>query len=763
MTDSAADGVTEDVHVRPYARLLTMLGEQLIKNDRIALVELIKNSYDADATLVVVDFIGFGPELVSGDASSIAITDNGHGMSEKTIRQDWLNPATPGKLDQKRVSSKSPGGRVLQGEKGIGRFAMFKLGSRVRMITRTSDSANEYVVDVDLRFLDDADASNDQGSTGNGAGSGDQEPRRHLFIEEIPVRLTIRTPVYFTPENAPGGKDHGTRIEIDALRSTWSEALVKKAFEDLSRLQPLIPQVVDQTIPTYAEPSDTDESDFDVVFRQNGTDLSVRRDRDLELKRLFDERAVLRVSGHFSDEEEAFVLNVNEHLSVVPLADPLIQGLKTYNEKFGTSIEEPRRPFACGSFDFSFFIFDLTAQAPATYHLDRDERELVKDHRIYLYRDGVRVLPYGDADDDWLQLDVIRGTQAAGRVLSNDQIVGFVYITQAENPHLRDKTNREGLLEAGDALSDFIALLQIVILYLRRADYARYQAANQQRDEATARRGQAVTAGFEDLLSNDALPKNVISKLKVLQKNYRNERDYMNVRLERTEDLAGVGLSVESASHDIIATANQALGHARAADRHVHSWHPDDETLVRYTVAIVEGVAFVSSRLDDVQGLFISTRRGKRQLEPAQFVSRVYRMYSSTIRGAGIRLDLEHLGPPLRVRTTDAALLQVLVNLFDNAIYWLTSAKTAEPRIHVVADHAQASLFFADNGPGVRPDDEEYIFEPFFSGKGAAGKGLGLYIARQVSLRNGFSIELISDRGKKIESGANFELKFARG
>ncbi len=293
--------------------------------------------------------------------------------------------------------------------------------------------------------------------------------------------------------------------------------MVKKAFEDLSRLQPLIPQVVDQTIPTYAEPSDTDESDFDVVFRQNGTDLSVRRDRDLELKRLFDERAVLRVSGHFSDEEEAFVLNVNEHLSVVPLADPLIQGLKTYNEKFGTSIEEPRRPFVCGSFDFSFFIFDLTAQAPATYHLDRDERELVKDHRIYLYRDGVRVLPYGDADDDWLQLDVIRGTQAAGRVLSNDQIVGFVYITQAENPHLR-QTNREGLLEAGDVLSDFIALLQIVILYLRRADYARYQAANQQRDEATARRGQAVTAGFEDLLSNDALPKNVISMLKLLQK-----------------------------------------------------------------------------------------------------------------------------------------------------------------------------------------------------------------------------------------------------
>ena len=120
----------ETVRVRPYARLLTMLGEQLIKNDRIALVELIKNSYDADATVVEIDFLDFTTSFASNRDSRIAIVDNGEGMTEDIIRNHWLNPATPLKQDAKRGEPRSPGGRVVQGEKGIGRFAMFKLGSR---------------------------------------------------------------------------------------------------------------------------------------------------------------------------------------------------------------------------------------------------------------------------------------------------------------------------------------------------------------------------------------------------------------------------------------------------------------------------------------------------------------------------------------------------------------------------------------------------------------------------------------------------------
>ncbi|MFA7173597.1 MAG: ATP-binding protein [Kiritimatiellia bacterium] len=87
----------KQLQIRPYARLLTMLGEQLIKNERIALIELIKNSYDADADWVKVTFQGFGENYKIEADSKIIIEDNGHGMNREIIENHWLNPATPEK------------------------------------------------------------------------------------------------------------------------------------------------------------------------------------------------------------------------------------------------------------------------------------------------------------------------------------------------------------------------------------------------------------------------------------------------------------------------------------------------------------------------------------------------------------------------------------------------------------------------------------------------------------------------------------------
>lgn len=739
-----------------------MLGEQLIKNDRIALVELIKNSYDADASRVTVDFVGFSQTLQGLPDSRIVITDNGTGMSDTTVRDHWLNPATPTKHDFKRQSGRSAGGRVMQGEKGIGRFAMFKLGNRIELVTRAEDSPSEVVVDFDLSFLDEDSRTStsrdlrtsDEEDTGQGAHTS------HAFIDEIEVDLTHRPPSIFTGDNASAlASSHGTQLEVSGLRSQWTRRAVEAAYSDVSRLQPLIPQAVADPMAGEGFTVTDETPDFKIVFMQDGVDLHLREAEDAGLRELFEERAVLQVTGHFSDVEKSFLLNVNGHLSVVPLDDHDVQGLWVFRRYFAEksrSVDDIR----CGPFDFSLYVFDLTAHAPAEYRLDAVEREKVKDHRIYLYRDGVRVLPYGDVEDDWLQLDVIRGTQAAGRVLSNDQTVGFVYITQERNPLLQDKTNREGLLESGHALSDFVTLLQIVISYLRRTDFARYLAREDQKREAVARREREVVAGFKRLLDDERLPREVKRHVTQLERKYRAEKEYMDIRVQRTEDLAGVGLSVEAASHDIVSAANQALRLARTLATHIKTWMPDEAHLVRDAAALVEGLSFVSSRLEDVQGLFVSTRKGKRLLDPADFVTKVHRIYSSVLQDREISLDLVRDKTALKVRTTDAALLQVLVNLFDNSIYWLTVGRTQDPLIRVQIDSSNKQMTFGDNGPGVRTADEPFIFEPFFSGKGEAGKGLGLYIARQVSLRNGFEVALVTDQRHKVASGANFVLRF---
>ena len=76
--------------------------------------------------------------------------------------------------------------------------------------------------------------------------------------------------------------------------------------------------------------------------------------------------------------------------------------------------------------------------------LDKEEKDIIKEHRIYLYRDNIRVMPYGDPDDDWLRIDMARGTVSAAEFLSNDQVVGCVYITQEGNPKLKDKLIEKG-------------------------------------------------------------------------------------------------------------------------------------------------------------------------------------------------------------------------------------------------------------------------------------------------------------------------------
>ena len=105
-------------------------------------------------------------------------------------------------------------------------------------------------------------------------------------------------------------------------------------------------------------------------------------------------------------------------------------------------------------------------------------------------------------------------------------------------------------------------------------------------------------------------------------------------------------------------------------------------------------------------------------------------------------------------------MLQLLLNLFDNAIYWLQGA--FEPReIEILLDGDAGSMTFGDNGPGFRPEDLPYVFEPFFSGKGEDGRGLGLYIARQLLERHEYQIE-VANKDQRILKGANLVVSFVK-
>lgn len=161
-----------------------------------------------------------------------------------------------------------------------------------------------------------------------------------------------------------------------------------------------------------------------------------------------------------------------------------------------------------------------------------------------------------------------------------------------------------------------------------------------------------------------------------------------------------------------------------------------------------------------MQSLFKSSKQRKHLLIVKDLLDKVIEIYKRTLKKEGIEVSIETVGKALQANTTDAVILQLLINLFDNAVYWLQPMNIPQKRIEILLDGDKKIMIFSDNGPGVRADDEPYIFEPFFSGKGEDGRGLGLYIARQLLGRHNYTIDLVSLSNKQRLSGANFIINF---
>ena len=737
----------EALPIRPYARLLTMLGDQLIKNERIALVELIKNAYDADAGRVEVRFEDFDDDITRNSRSRIVVEDDGVGMSLEIIKTRWMNPAAPQKyLDKQKGVRKTPGKkRVIQGEKGIGRFAVLKLGKLITVTTRPLRGDLETVLAFDFsRFDADFVLENDQS--------------KEIFLDEIEIDCRQSE-----PKKLPGSK-HGTIIEIGDLKGTWNEDIIAKLCDDVSNLTDPVSRLTRR--------KSTDR--FEIAVVCNGEAREVAAGEAESLRALIEDKAVLSIQGRFRSSENAFVVRIGNDDNEVSLQDSKITGLWVWRQRFrkarrtaGTQMPMPfpreaDAGYACGDFAFQFYIFDFSRGIDGRHVLRQEEKDQLKEHRIYLYRDGLRVYPYGDPDDDWLRIDVTRGTGRAGDFFSNDQIIGWIDITQEGNPRLRDKTNREGLIESGGAADDLIFLVQTFLSYIKQHPYARYQQKQRQRSSVRSISDAAVAGGLADLQEalEESGHESQARKVAKVAAAYRREKEHLSQRVEATEDLAGVGLSVEMASHDIMLLMNRAQDIAKRIARSARASGGGE---IREQADMLVGVLQqITDGMKEVQVLFKSSRRRRKVLKIEPVLDRIHQIYESLLAQRNIpyrKVTLD--GSPLAANTTDGVVMQVLINLFDNACYWLDTVDPSQREIQVTIDGNHGELIFSDSGPGIDPDDLPYIFEPFYSGKGREGRGLGLYIARQLLERHDYRIGVAFDHQKALP-GANFVLSFAK-
>ena len=609
----------------------------------------------------------------------------------------------------------------------------------------------EYIVNFDFSKYDD-DFLKEHGED------------KELYLDDLSIDVeTQNAKVISAKSYSLGGhvaerKPFGTRIEISGLKGVWSNQKVKDVFRDLARLQSIFDK-------TFDSPKVDDSAPFNVYIYVDGDEQAFEENYVSRLHTLLEDSSVFRIEdGKYNQSKKLFTFKLNDTPHVLNLTDTDITALRVFREHFGKGAEELKvRPTECGSFSFGFYVFDFSANAEAKFIIDKEDKEIIKDHRIYLYRDGIRVYPYGEANDDWLHIDAYRGTISAGQFLSNDQVIGFVNISEKGNPELKDKTNREGLIETGNPTDDFICLIQTFLAYVRSKAYAQYRASVIERKVINVFKEEQVQKDFNDIKTAIKDNKSAVALLEKAEKHYKAERQFLVQRAETTEDLAGVGLSVETASHDITAVMSKALQKMDVLIRIGSNKDRVDLEKLFEDLATLRGMlGFIDAQLRDIQLLFRSAKQRRREIRVRDVLEKVVKIYEQAIKKSNIELEIETVGSPLVAKTTDAVLLQLLLNLFDNAVFWLDATDSPRKKIMIRLDGKEGLLIFSDNGPGVRDDDAPYIFEPFYSGKGEEGRGLGLYIARQLLERHDYSIDLADIKGHRILPGANFVISLVQ-
>lgn len=731
---------------RPYARLLTMLSNQLIKNNTIALTELAKNSYDADASWVQVrigNMQNFGKDGLNENAKPfVEIEDDGDGMSFETVRDHWMNPASPNKFI-KRGTETTRKRRIIQGEKGIGRYAVFQIGKKVEIYTRERVGENKGGDEINLV----TDLSEyDEDILSRKTSSPVAKP---LFFDQLSSKYYIRdAPRRILPEKiriesqVEKRKNHGTFIRITNLNYEWTLPEVERIRTVLSRLQ---------------SPFRRKDFAVSIVFNDDEVFTFTEYKIDDVL-----EEALLKMVGSV-DENGICNYSVNGFNGEINLiADLKEDWVKENREHFTIDDEGATRKPRCGPFGFTYYLY-----RPLSTIADKKLADYIRGHRIYIYRDDIRVYPYGDRDNDWLRLDIYRGTVKAGYYLSNDQLIGYVNISTAGNPSLRDKTNREGLLEQGTAYED-LRLLNLSALNFLNKEYRKsleVVAPKKHRKERTSNlflQTEAVDKRINDLgrylkKSKDKEGKHLLNGL---TEEYYRERNIYRKQIEIVEDLAGVGIAVDATSHDLMLVMDRAVERVDEIQTLANAHEIDQERLKDKVDALTGQLSFMRSLLTGIQPLFRSSRRRKKELKISNIIETVKRYYVAPIKKIKADVAIREVGSPLIVPSSEGVLLQLFINLMDNSVYWLKASGVDKPKIEMLIDGDGGYVIFADNGPGVRKEDIDYIFEPFFTTKGMQGRGLGLYIARQLTDRYEYDLYYLEDKSKQILTGANFKIDF---
>ncbi|MEH2494332.1 signal transduction histidine kinase [Bradyrhizobium sp. AZCC 1678] len=695
---------------RPRARIIRTIGDQLISGPEAAVIELVKNSYDADASFASIKFI---PPLEVGKGR-IVFADDGVGMTLADIENKWMEPATTSKTATRLSALRR---RRMMGSKGIGRFAAAKLGSKMALNSvsvRDGKRVEVLIPELDWNLFNS-----------------------EAYLADISIDYLIQNT----------DQPSGTTIEISELAEAWPEAKLERLYRELRRLISPLDQSTEDRFSIYLDLSDCTRQT--VGF--DGAEL-------LGVHPVHNDFRVDHLAPPPQFEVQPFPLLDTSDYEVIGAFDP--------NGRFEGTIEIRRgrqspRPIElslplkedeapCGNVSVRLSIFDREADAVREAvkkagfgNVTATEARRILDEisGIAIYRNGFRVRPYGDPENDWLTLDTRRVQNPTLRI-GHNQVAGYVSVEDPNISGLVEKSSREGFEQS----ASFLRLYRLITgLFAQSVEPERLKF----REDAGI--GRRKTTSFEELKKlsefenlEKLLPNIPADKRSSAKELIAKQSALLTEKIEDLEERQRI-LEAQSSLGQIIgevlhegapsATFLAKTGQ-RLRQRYHHLFNNGDLT-ERTKAEFPEKLALVQESGEKLQNLFSTLRplSGSRRGPPTDF-------YGVDVAHAVLGIFLSHNiatkiheeGQQIRLSGYPDDLKTALVNLVSNSIHWLEDAKTPNPRIDISFRWAsrEAIIYVDDNGPGIPDEFAERVFDVGFTLKNN-GTGLGLNIAREAA------------------------------
>ncbi len=675
---------------RPRARLLQLLGDQLIGSPRLAVFELVKNAYDADATRVTVSL-----KHLDSPEATIEVEDDGDGMSLETIRDIWLVPAHDHRDLQRKSLVRTKRNRLPLGEKGVGRFAVHKLGERIELVTRAADQL-ECVVTIDWDDL-----------------------IKKPFLSDANVTVRTRAPQVFV------GTKTGTKLVVGRLRETaWSRGEIRRLLRQVTSISSPFEDRSDKFDVELQVPEHPDwirdVPDVQGLMNRAPWHFWFKFD-GVELRWGYSFRGVtgLKIEPRKKNSQPS------ERLLIVPERDVDVFGFPQGTKKrVGRKrvVADSAIANGIGPVSGEFYVYDRDRNVLSRLG-DSELLETFLDENggVRVYRDKIRVYNYGEPGDDWLGLD-LRRVNTPTRNISRNIVIGAIDLSLEKSTGLREKTNREGFVES-DVLTH---LKQIVLGALaqfeieRKIDKDKIRALFEGGTDVEARQISQPLDKLRAIAKKHRLSEEIEPLIDKVEKNYTEFRDSM-----LRAGLTGMGLA--AIFHEI--------------ERGVRVLRDAIEKGINYDS--IKGQARELVHILD--GFTELLRKGEPRKESLKHVIRRARDINRIrFRNHKVRLvcpALEDSFQDVERMFVFGLVLGALNNLLDNAFYWLQvrwpedegsddSERTIFISINADDFPEGPAIVVADNGPGLQ-DDPDLLIRPFFSRR-PDGMGVGLYYANMV-------------------------------